>query len=325
MSYFGALRRRSPAFKGVLLATGLSLLLVTALSLHSGGKPDGAAPPSSVAPSRSTAPAPRAETSEPRSAAPTPSTVSARRAAPVVASRPQAATSTQAGTDAGADADATTLAGKTMAGNVVARGRSVPLPPGQWIVVAHVPTSGPGGVESLFLVQVRRDKLSRAVLVEAGAPAGESTAGFPRSAQCARAGLLYAKTISNEELGRQDCWTIDHDVSTGPERDASPIVRAAIAELERRGVKYPPVLLSAFFRLADRQSFLNAVYEWNPETDGITSKPAPWDESEWNRNHIHESPDKIAYIEKLRAWAEGWHPAVREGFQGGLSETARKP
>src|SRR5215475_10911725 len=143
MSYFGALRRRSPAFKGVLLATGLSLLLVTALSLHSGGKPDGAAPPSSVAPSRSTALAPRAETSEPRSVAPTPSTISARRAAPVVApSRPQAATSTQAGTDAGADADATTLAGKTVAGNVVARGRSVPLPAGQWIVVAHVPASG---------------------------------------------------------------------------------------------------------------------------------------------------------------------------------------
>ena len=324
MSYFGALRRRSPAFKGVLLATSLSLLLITALSLHSGGKPGGAAPPPSVAQSRSTAPAPRAVVSEQAPVAPRPATVSARSAASVVApSRPPASVSTRAGAED--DADATTLAGKTVTGNVVARGRSVPLPPGQWIILAHVPAHGPGGVESLFLVQVRRDKLSRAVLVEAGAQAGDSTAGFPRSAQCARAGLLYVKTISNEEFGRQDCWTIDHDASTGSERDGSPIVRAAIAELEQRGVKYPPVLLSAFFRLADRQSFLNAVYEFNPDTDGITSKPAPWDESEWNRNHIHQSPDKIAYVEKLRAWAEAWHPAVREGFQGGLAETARKP
>jgi hypothetical protein len=59
MSHFGALRRRSPAFKGVLLATGLSLLLVAALSLQSGGKPDGAASQPSVAQSRVIAPAPR--------------------------------------------------------------------------------------------------------------------------------------------------------------------------------------------------------------------------------------------------------------------------
>jgi hypothetical protein len=324
MSHFGALRRRSPAFKGVLLATGLSLLLVAALSLQSGGKPDGAASQPSVAPSRVTAPTPRAAASEQLPVALTPSPAPAGRAAPVVApSRPQAPVSARAGADA--DADATTLVGKTVMGNVVAQGKSVPLPAGQWIVVAHVPAPGPGGVESLFLVQVRRDKVSRAVLVEAGTQAGDPAMGFPRLAQCARQGLLYVKTISNEEFGRQDCWTIDHDVSTGSERDASPIIRAAIAELERRGVKYPPVRLSAFFGLADRQSFLHAVYDFNPETDGITSKSALWDESDWNRNHIYQSPDKIAYVEKLRAWAEAWHLAVREGFQGGLSEAARKP
>ncbi len=279
MSYFGALRRRAPALKTVLLGAGLSLLIVAALSLRSGGRTDGAASQPSVAQSPFATPAPRAVVSEQLS----------------------------------------------VTGNVVAQGRSVPLPPGQWIVVAHFPAPGPGGMESLFLAQVRRDRLSRAVLVEAGTPAGESARGFPRSAQCTRAGLLYAKTISNEELGRQDCWTVDHDVATGSERDVRPIVRAAVAELERRGVKYPPVLLSAFFRLADRQSFLHAVYAFNPETDGITSRPAPWEASEWNRNHIHQYPDKIAYVEKLRAWAEAWHPAVREGFQGGLPETARKP
>ena len=143
--------------------------------------------------------------------------------------------------------------------------------------------------------------------------------------------MLYAKTISNEEFGRQDCWTIDHNVSTTPERDTPPIIAAAIAELEARGIRYPSVLLSAFFRMADQQRSLDVVYYLNPETDGITSKPASWDESDWNRNGIFQYPDKIAYVEKLRAWAETWHPAVRDGFQGAgsaqrdLPGTARKP
>jgi hypothetical protein len=217
---------------------------------------------------------------------------------------------------AGADPDAATLMGKTLTGRVVAQDKSVPLPPGQWIVVAHLLAPNPGGVESLFLAQPRRDKLSRTVLVQASAPADESARGYRRSAGCARGASLYVKTLSNEELGRQDCWSIDHNPSTQSERETPPIIRAAIGELARRGVKYPPVLISASFRLADRQSFLHAVYSFNPEIDGIASKPAPWDESDWHRNAIHRYPEKIAYVEKLRAWAEAWHPAVRDAFEG---------
>jgi hypothetical protein len=284
---FAVLWRRVPALKGVLvLASGLSLMLVAALLLQPTAGPHGAAEPQTTAPSRPNASiAPRA----------------------------------------GADPNGATLRGKTVTGRVVAQGKSVPLPPGQWIVVAHVPAPDAGGTESLFLAQMRRDKLSRAVLVQASTQADQSATGFRRSAQCARTALLYAKTISNEAFGRQDCWTINHNLSTQSEREAPPIIGAAIGELELRGVKYPPVLLSAFFRLADRQSFLHAVYYFNPELDGITTKPALWEESDWNRNSIHQHPEKIAYVEKLRAWAEAWHPAVSDGFQGIPPAEAGRP
>jgi hypothetical protein len=286
VSLVGVFRRLSPARKGILvLASGLGLLLVAALSLRPSGTPHGAAVPQ-------TTPAP-----------------------PNVSVAPHA----------GASPDPVTLMGKTVTGRVVAQGKSVPLPPGQWIVVAHVPAQNTGGPESLVLAQTRRDKLRRAVLVQASPQADQSATGFRRSRQCARTALLYAKTISNDEYGRQDCWTIDHNLSTQSQGEAPPIIRAAIGELELRGVKYPPVLLSAFFRLADRQSFLQAVYYFNPEMDGITTKPALWEESDWNRNSIHQYPEKIAYVEKLRAWAEAWHPAVRDGFQGIPPAEARRP
>jgi len=317
MSQLGALWRRSSAFKGiVVVVAGLALLAVAALSLRPGRH--GAAVPPAVAPSV-TGPATQIAAVDQLPVAPV---ASAGRADPSVTrsrSRPSAATR------AGAGLSATTPMDKTATGYVVTQGMAVPLPPGQWVVVAHVPAPEPGGIESLFLAQMRRDKLSRAVLVQARAQVDDSATGFQRSAQCARPALLYAKTISNEEFGRQDCWTIDHNVSMRPERDSPPIIGTAIGELDLRGIKNASVLLSAFFRLADRQRSLDVVYYLNPETDGIISKPASWEESDWNRNHIHQYPDKIAYVEKLRAWAEAWYPAVRESFQGGLAETARKP
>src|SRR5215470_7509177 len=314
LNKFGALWRRSRAFKGLLVVVmGLALLPVAALSLRP--QRHGAAVTPTVAPSVT---------------GPPPQTVAAGQ--PLVVAAPSAGRADNNIAPGRSRASATPRAGvgpvaatptdKTTTGYIVAQGMTVPLPPGQWVVVAHFAAPDHGGVESLFLAQMRRDKLSRAVLVQASAQADESAAGFKRSAQCARPALLYAKTISNEDLGRQDCWTIDHSVSLRQERDTPPIIDAAISELEARGVNNPPVLLLAFFRLADRQKSLDVVYYLNPETDGITSKPASWDESDWNRNHIHQYPDKIAYVEKLRAWADAWYPAVREGFQG-LGTAAR--
>src|SRR5262245_2084245 len=320
---FGALWRRSSAFKGiVVVAAGLALLPVAALSLRPAGSRQGAAVPPSLAPSV-TRPALEAVTVDQLPVAAASSTGRAGKS--VTASRASAVPGAGTGSSAARPTD------KTATGYVVAQGMTVPLPPGQWVVVAHFPGPDHGGVESLFLAQFRRDKLSRAILVQARIQADESATGFPRSALCARPALLYAKTISNEELGRQDCWTIDHNVSMRPERDAQPILGSAIGELDLRGVKYPPVLLSAFFRLADKQRSLDVVYYLNPETDGITSKSASWDESDWNRNTIQQYPEKIAYVEKLHAWAETWHPAVRDGFQGAwsvqrdLPGTAPKP
>ena len=233
MSHLGALWRRSSAFKGVLvLATGLSLLLVAALSLWPGGKPHGAVPPPSVSQSRFTPPAPRSVA-----------------VGEVAVARPNASIAPRAGADHGA----ATLMGKIVRGHVAAQGTSVPLPAGEWIVVAHFPAPDPGGVESLFLAQMRQNKLSRAVLIQASRQAGESATGFRQSAQCARTALLYVKTIANEEFGRQDCWTINHNISTRSERDTPPVIRAAIGDLELRGVKYPPMLLSALARSVVRE------------------------------------------------------------------------
>ena len=63
--------------------------------------------------------------------------------------------------------------------------------------------------------------------------------------------------------------------------------------------------------------------------------PAPTTISEFldlvQKSGVVDEKKLDTYVEKLRAWAETWHPAVRDGFQGAgsaqldLPGTARKP
>src|SRR5262245_5994877 len=175
LSRFAALWRRSSAFKGILVvAAGLALLPVAALSLRPAGGRQGPAVPPSVAPSV-TGPALETVTVDQLPVAAAPS--AGRAGKSLTASRASAAPGAGTGPGAARPTD------KTATGYVVAQGMTVPLPPGQWVVVAHVPAPEPGGIESLFLAQMRRDKLSRAVLVQARAQVDDSATGFQRSAQ----------------------------------------------------------------------------------------------------------------------------------------------
>lgn len=216
---------------------------------------------------------------------------------------------------AGAEA-AKILMGKTLSGQLSVQERSVPLPAGDWIVVAHFPASAPGSVESLFLAQPGNNKLAGAVLIQVMRQAGPQMTGFRQSSQCMRSNLLYLKVMSNEDFGSQDCWSINHNHSGEWKNPKGPgILQAAAGELEVRGVALPPVMLSVYFRLADKQSFLNAVYYFNPETEGITSSPTPvWDESDWFQQYIRKYPEKVAYFQRLRDWSQGWHVRVRDAF-----------
>src|SRR5215831_2065188 len=153
LNQFGALWRRSRAFKGLLVvAIGLALLPVAALSLRP--QRHGAAVPPTVAPSV-TGPLPQtvALSQLPVVAPP----LAGRADNNIAPTRPRASATPRAGAGLGA----ATPMDKTATGYIVAQGMTVPLPPGQWVVVAHFSAADHGGVESLFLAQIRRDKVSR--------------------------------------------------------------------------------------------------------------------------------------------------------------------
>ncbi|MBI3374542.1 MAG: hypothetical protein HY017_22685 [Betaproteobacteria bacterium] len=209
------------------------------------------------------------------------------------------------------------LMGQSLTGELAIQGRTIPLPDGNWTVAAHFPVSRAGSVESVVLAQSRDGKLLKALVAQAARLPADQANGFRKSPQCGRTNLLFSKTLSNQDFDKQDCWTINH-VPVAPLREptAPGIFRAAVGELDAKAIALPSVLMSTYFRLADKQGFVNAIYYFNPESEGITSSSTSiWEESDWHRNYIREYPEKVAYFRKLQTWSEHWHARVQQAFE----------
>lgn len=210
-----------------------------------------------------------------------------------------------------------TMMGKTFQANLPIQGREVPLPGGQWTVVAHMPGAIAGAVESIVLAQPRQTQLAGLILVQSSRLAPDQANGYRQWSQCSRTDILHAKVLANENFGRQDCWTINHNLSLEWKALGAPnVLRAAAGDLSVRGIDVPPVMLSVYYRQADKNGMLHAIYFSNPVADGIKSTPtAIWQESDWHRQYIGQYPEKMAYVQKLRSWAEDWHPRIHDAFQ----------
>jgi hypothetical protein len=94
------------------------------------------------------------------------------------------------------------------------------------------------------------------------------------------------------------------------------LIKAATGDLAlRRHIKTPEIHVSAHFRLADKSSYLNAIYYFDPEAEAIRTPPvSSWGESDWHREYIQTYPEKVAYIERLRHWADAWMVQLRSAF-----------
>jgi hypothetical protein len=336
-SYFRVLWRRSSAFKFLLWLAALLTVSGIALSFFVSPRnvpsKAGTLGGSTFTSAATASPQPQATAgtqpmppSQPAPAPPQPAAISVPNASAkekVVAAVPaNPAISVPVGSG-----ETRSLVGKSFSERVVVQDRAIPLPQGRWTVVAHFPSPAQGTVEHVALARTSEKMLGAMVLIQRSTlPLGQSS-GFRKSAQCTRQELLYVKVLANEDFETQDCWTINHNISANwAGQGAQGILRAAFGELKVRGIEAPPVLLSVFYRIADKATQLHAVYYFNPQVEGISpSQSLVWDESDWHRAYIYQYPDKARYVSRLIAWSEGWHPRLRQEFGGSPPMVKQSP
>lgn len=209
--------------------------------------------------------------------------------------------------------------GQTFAGTVPFGGRSLPLPPGEWRVVAVFQTPRPDGViiNMAALAHHASGVLNGLITLVGNGLNTPSTTGFRGEGGCERSDLNYVNVVSNDDFGQQDCQTIDfYPVAESDRPGGDNLLRAAFGELRQGSVTLPQTLVGPLFRFADQQSVLILRVLFNPESEGISrSGKSSWADSEWNKYNITRNPAKRRYLEGLITWTRLWTPKLRMAWR----------
>jgi hypothetical protein len=178
-----------------------------------------------------------------------------------------------------------------------------------------------------FLGRIDHKRLTGAIRLFAVRSTDKPGAGFNEVKSCTEVNPGRTFVAIDGEMtphGHQACWTI-RDVYATPWMKwgdkavkLSFIDRAAAGDLAAKGVTYPQDLIQLMFTRTESWGLLEVGYLFSPESEGITSNPAlAVSETDWTPANIVRYPEKLAYIEKLKAWGIDFWPRFKQAFDAG--------
>lgn len=216
------------------------------------------------------------------------------------------------------------LLGRTFQGTLLVNGFKVPLPPGEWAMLANGTVTGSAHSENkgtiYFLGQIVRKRVVAAMWVQAMRSPG---LGFLQNQNCTNPANLY---VLDQTAGtdHQGCTWIrayfSADMQQWADKSAhiDQLARAAGGNLAAKGVSYPQELVTAGFQQAEKWGELSAGFMFSPEKDGISSNVVPTlRDSDWYKSNLQRYPEKVAYVNKLQQWATSFSPKFQAAFDGG--------
>jgi hypothetical protein len=225
------------------------------------------------------------------------------------------------------------LLGRTYRQSITVDGFNVPLPPGQWAVLANgdARPQGAAGV-AYFLGHIEHKRLVGAIRLFAAHSNEQPGAGFSAANGCT-SGNPNVNHLVIEEVtphGHQACWLINNFFTPPMQRWKDPAVkidgldRAAARHLAAMGVSYPQDLVFARFTRAETWGLLEVSYLFDPELNGIDSDTAlSARDSNWHAPNVGVFPDKVAYLAKIRNWGDGFWPKFKLAFASGTPPSLR--
>jgi hypothetical protein len=219
------------------------------------------------------------------------------------------------------------LAGRRYTGSLRVDGFSVALPPGDWLLLANLrfkTTTATG--EQLFLGRVKSHRLMGAVQITAARSNDAPGAGFRKVPGCDAHSdaVSYVNNEGVQENGHQACWIIDSmflsplEAWADRSKKLPPLLRMGAGDLAAKGVTYPQDMVSARFSRAETWGLLEVRYDFNPEEDRIqSSAAATMADSDWWPSNVQRHAEKVAYLDKIRQWGDGFWPRFKGAFDDG--------
>jgi len=219
------------------------------------------------------------------------------------------------------------LAGRSYSGSMRVNGFSVPLPTGNWLMLANDNVKLPTAAgELIYIGQIAKKRLIGLIRITAVRSLEQPGTGFRVAPGCIDHQEDNNYVMSEEMIpnGHQACWIIGitntNSLQQWADRAAKidSLNRAAAGDLAAKGVSYPQDLIDVRFTRAETWGVLEVKYFFSPETAGITSNEAlsPRD-SDWFVQNISRFPEKQAYVDKLKQWATQFWPRFKSAFDNG--------
>lgn len=127
-----------------------------------------------------------------------------------------------------------------------------------------------------------------------------------------------------EPQGHQACWTIRSYYATPWLQWADraiklPVIdRMAAGDMSAKGVSFPQDFIALTLTRTEKWGLLEVMYLFSPEAEGISSHAAlSVRETDWTPWNIGRYPEKVAYVEKLKAWGTAFWPRFKAAFDSG--------
>ncbi|MBN3723581.1 hypothetical protein G3N92_05190 [Burkholderia sp. Ac-20379] len=221
--------------------------------------------------------------------------------------------------------------GRTYRQSIRIDGYDLPLPAGEWAVLARGGVHSKGYVGSAyFMGRIEHKRLVGAIRIAAvhadptqSAPAIRSLNGCMEGNP--NTNYVFVDSSDAPGLG---CWLINNYYTPPWNAWADRAMRIdgldrrAAGDLAAKGVDYPQDLMFVRFSRLESWGLLEVSYMFSPELDGIKSGSVlSAGESDWHATHIGRFPEKLAYVDKLRAWGQGFWPKFKQAFDSGKPAT----
>lgn len=211
--------------------------------------------------------------------------------------------------------------------------RSFALPPGDWTVVAvnEAPVTMDGidkrGTFSrVYLVQVDAGRHFVAAMLYQATTSSLGGVDSWTAEPCKRTDTLYRDTLDGN-FKFPACLLVNHVTNfRDPKSQRSAFELKISSWFDERKIELPYSVISNEYTKYGPGDFVAARIWLNPEAAGMgPTDRGTWKNSPWHPRLIAKDPERVAYIEKVKAWDAVFVASVRESFMGSRTASIALP
>jgi hypothetical protein len=200
--------------------------------------------------------------------------------------------------------------------------KTIPLPPGKWLVVFEQKVrGGRTGTGNFYidtvLIEVESGVLKRTIFVRVN-DSSESHNQYTDE-PCKNTERLHSNNYGTQ-MWLQRCLQVTH-LTKWLNNGQTPTVKAVRTFLITNRIEIPKTVVGSNYTEFDRNGrFLQVRVRFNPVAYGFADSNADWNSSMWHRDYINTDTTKMHFISRIIAYSEAYASSLNNSFNNAPSQ-----